>query len=434
MSRHLIAVSLFLLLAGFLWSASAGSRTRDFVIGTQLALLIAIISLLSVDLSFRIFNISNYESIYFALLFLEALFVSRFTWTILRGSKTTRRLEGLLLSAGLIVPIVIISPLWIETSGAGLMTSFILPVTYLTCAASLGYRLFILLNLKTPASRTRVEFVAVATLSLALTGFSYFYEAHLQSGFQVIWSRWLNVILLLGLVRVFTRSRQTKSSLIEMSPTSRHHRMDPPPVSVEGWILCVDVLKFSSDRQVISTVLSHLWTISQLHGGEVIQADERSLHIIFENSDPATLHRRFVKTLGELSKCAKDLEQRLPIVFPSKDFSTSILFRAAAAQGSLAPSWQSGESTLSKRPTWLELAPGHVLQALKNLMATDLDSALRSNDSSILVMSQKDADCLADSGVLSKRSQVHLDSNNDVVAFIANRIAAQSNSKDSKVS
>ncbi len=431
-SLHLIAVALFLLLAGILWSASAASRTRDYAVGTQLALLIALTSLISVDLSFRVLNVSHYESVYFALLVLEVILLARFTWTILSGSRTTTPLEAFGIGAVVIFSAVLVSPRWIEVTGAKLMTGYVLPMTYLVCAFGLGHRLFKMAKRRSAASRTRIEFLILACVASALTGAAYIYESQGQSGFHVVWSRWLNLIVLFALVRVFIKSNQTKSSLIELSPASKHHKLDKVPELVEGWLLSLEILKFSSDRQVMSTILSHLWTISQLHDGDVVRADDRTLLVIFERDEDGSEDGRVVKALAEMAKCVKDLEQRLPIVFPNRSDSTSILFRASISKGALKPIWQTDSGT-SRIPNWIELDSHRSMQSVKDLLLTDLDGALRSHDSSIVVMSSADAETLTEHGAVSSRARIELGTDPNVVAFIASRMVAKATKLAPKV-
>ncbi|MEK7355156.1 MAG: hypothetical protein AAB250_01810, partial [Bdellovibrionota bacterium] len=245
------------------------------------------------------------------------------------------------------------------------------------------------------------------------------------SGFNVHWSRWLNFFLLFGLVRVFTKSNKTKGSLIELSPASRFHKLDTVPATVEGWILNLEVLKFSTDRQVMSTILSHLWSITQLNDGDVIKADARSLIVVFENKHDGSESTHVVRALTEMAKCLKDLEERLPIVFADRSYSTSILFRAAIMRGVLAPTWQQGETGLSKLPVWKEVEGQPSFHAVQDLLATDLDAVLRSNDASIVVMKRDEAKQLAAEVKVSARAQVELEGNSDVVAFVAARMLSR---------
>lgn len=421
-SRHLIALALFLLIAGFMWSVSTASRTRDYAVGTQLALLIALISLVSVDLSLRVFNVSNFESVFFTLLVLEGVFVTRLTWTVLRGSRESSILEGGLLLAATFMIFIGVPAQWIESVGASVMTSAVLPLVYLMCAMAVGTRLVRMLTRPHFASRTRIEFLIVSAISMAATGISYFVESSQNSGFNVTWSRWINFVILFGLVRVFTKSNKTKGSLIELSPTSRFHRAEALPEKVEGWLMHLDILKFSTDSQVMSTILSHLWTITQLNDGDVVKADTRSLTVLFEKRADGGESLDMVHALSEMAKCLKDLEVRLPIVFADRSYETSILFRAAALRGAIVPSWQQGETGLSRLPIWREAEGSPSLSAVHNLFATDLDAALRSNDASIVVFKEGDADALTSELNIPSRSRVDLENAEGVVAFVAGRM------------
>lgn len=341
-SQHLIAVALFLLIGVFLWSVSKTGRTRDYAVGSQLSLLIALITLLSVDLSFQIFSVNTYESVFFSLLLLEGVLVGRFTWTILKGVRTTSRLELAGLLAVLLVPNVLNLYRWIESTGVNLLTGWVLPLTYLACAGAIGMRI----RQMRYSSKIRVQFLMVVCASMALTAVAYWFESRHQSGFHVVVSRWMNLIVLVALVRVFTKSHQTKSSLIEMAPPSKFHRESPLPEKVEGWVLQFDVQRFSSDRQVMSTVISHLWTICRLNDGEVIRADEGSLVVLFTHDN-----KKVANALDEMAKCVEDLESRLPIVLQTK---THLKFRAAMLRGALKPGFNQGENGRIQIPTWFD--------------------------------------------------------------------------------
>ena len=420
-SQHLLAVGFFLLVAAFLWSISSSGRTRDFAVGTQLAFVIALITLMSVDLSFRVFNVSNYETLYFSLLTVEAVLISRFTWTILRSTRGTTYAELGLLFACFLIPTALNTLGWIEVSGVNLMTMWVLPLIYLTCAAAIGLRFFRIAKRNSNSSKTRREFLALTLITTTLVGVSYLIESRHQSGFHVVWSRWINILILFGLVRVFTKSHQTKSSLIELSPSSSFHKLDTLPEKVEGWLVSLDVLKFSRDRQVMSTIISHLWTISQLNGGEVIKAEEGALLILFAKSPNGSEDRHLVTALSDMSHCVKDLEDRLPIVFPAKSYSTSILFRASVMRAAIKPGFHKGETGLSKIPMWFEIDPFNSMKGAKDLLHMNLDAALRSNDSSIVIMKTNEAEELEKSVGLSSRAKLSIDEPG-VTALIAGRL------------
>jgi len=375
-SQHLIAVALFLLIGIFLWSVSSTGRTRDYAVGTQLSLLVALTTLLSVDLSFQVFSVNRYESIFFSLLVLEAVLVARFAWTIVRGARTTSLIEIAVLGSCLLIPNIFDMYRWIESTGVNLMAAWVLPITYFVSAGFVAFRL----RKMRYSSKMRVRFLMVACVSLLLTSLAYFLESRHQSGFHVIWSRWLNLIVLVGLVRVFTKSHQTKSSLIEMAPRSKYHSLSPLPEKVEGWILQFDVQPFSRDRQVMSTVVSHLWTISRLNDGEVIRADESSLVVLFELDNP-----KVSNALDEMAKCVEDLERRLPIVIPIK---THLKFHAALLKGALKPSFNVGESGAYSIPAWIDV--DGTLARLREMIAEQAAA-----DESLIVLKADEADKFA---------------------------------------
>lgn len=337
--QNLIAVALFLLMGLLLGSIASTGRTRDYAVGTQIALIVALTTLFSVDLSFQVFSVATYESVFFSLLLFETMLIARFTWTILQGARTTSLQEIVAIVVVGLAPTLLNMSGWIEAHGVNLMTSWILPAVYLISACALVRRI------PRATSSTRRHFLMLTFASMLATGLAYIFESYHQSGFHVIYSRWINFVMLMGLVRVFTKSHQTKTSLIEMSPSSRYHKQDPVPEEVDGWILHFEVLRFSRDRQVMSTVLSHLWTIAKLHEGEVIKTDENALIVVFTNAAQVSTG------LTEIAKCIRDLETRLPIVLSTK---TSIVFRAAIARGRLRPTFHQGENGLSKIPMWID--------------------------------------------------------------------------------
>ncbi len=381
-SQHLIAVALFLLIGAFLWSISKTGRTRDYAVATQLSLLVALTTLLSVDLSFQIFSVNRYESVFFSLLLLEAVFVGRLTWTLLKGVRTTSRVEIAALAAILVIPNLLNLSRWIEATGVNLLTGWILPLTYLVSAGAISFRL----KKMRYSSKTRTQFLLLTVISMILTAVCYWIESRHQSGFYVVGARWMNLVLLVGLVRVFTKSHQTKASLIEMAPSSNYHRMTQLPEKVEGWVLQFDVQRFSSDRQVMSTVVSHLWTISRLNDGEVIRAEENSLVVLFPLESV-----KIANALEEMSKCIDDLERRLPIVLTS---ATHLKYKAALLRGAMKPAFNHGENGLMKIPTWIDC--DGTLQRVREMIASQVNEP----DSAIVLRAEE----VASLGVGSLRS------------------------------
>lgn len=421
-SLHFIAVALFLAVGAFLWSIASASRTRDFAVGTQLAFLVAVISLLSVDLSFRIVGVPTFERVYFCLLLCEAIVVIRLTATIAGSRRDTSRAEviGIAVALALVARFAPVN--WIEEIAVTWMTAVALPLTYGLCAVAVGIQLVGIKTRHSVASRTRFEFLVLAFLSLSLTSLAYVIESSGHSGFQVLWSRWLTLIWLVALIRVFVRSNKTKSSLIELSPVSKFHTTGPVPESVEGWVVKVEILKFSDNRQVMSTILSHLWTISRLQDAEVISADDRTLILIFAKADDGSEDQRLVESLYEMAKCTKDLEQRLPILFSTAPYPTSVLFRAAVERGSLRPEWRkSSVAGVARIPIWTE-TDARSMAAVEDLLRVDLDAAFRSSDSSIVVMRAAAAERILKRGFVSSRARTEVDPAPGVVAFIANRL------------
>lgn len=337
---HLIFVALFLVVAGLLGSAARSGRTRDFSIGAQLALVVALASLLSTDLSFRVLNVPSFERASFLLLLIEALLILRLTLTIAHNARETSVYEGLALGAGLSLIALIAPGNWIEVSGVNWMTSFGLPLVYLTCSFVTGRNLQQLA--KTKASRVRLEFLMLATAGLAITGAAYVIESWHQSGFHVLWARAFNLVLLFALLRTLAKANQTKSSLIELSPVSKFHRQDPMPEKVEGWIVRVDLATPVQNDRLTATILSQLWTIARLNNAEIVRAENGKLTLIFEDDYKACL--------DEMARCLKDLEQRLPILFSNTE--NKLAFKAAVVRGEAKPGWRAGATGVSKIPEW----------------------------------------------------------------------------------
>lgn len=258
-------------------------------------------------------------------------------------------------------------------------------------------------------------------------GLAYLVESRAQSGFQVVWSRWLNLLWLLALVRVFTISAKSKSSLIEMAPMSSYHRKEPLPDRVDGWIVNLEILDFIRDRQVLSTILSHLWTISRLHDGEVLRADGRRIQFLFAAKGTGEEDQQLFDALSQMSKCMKDLEHRLPIVSSNRDQTTSILFRASVVRGALKPAWNTGESGVSKIPRWLEVDGVESLGKSEALLQTDADAAIRSEDSSVVIFETAEANSLIASGAVSERAKIAETPTGSI--FLAVRLAARPGAK-----
>ena len=422
-SRHLIAVAVFVLLSIILWSASAASRTRDYTVAAQVGFLMVVISLLSSDLSFRVFNVQTYEAIYLSSLILEAALLVRFTWTILKGTKQTGAQELCALVFLTIVPSLVLKPDWIEVYAVNFVAKVLLPLVYLGSALAIGLRLKTALAADSTASRTRIEFLLFVSFTMLTIGLAYLVESHGQSGFQVVWSRWFNILWMLALVRVFTISAKTKSSLIELAPMSSHHRKDPLPDRVEGWVVNLEILDFIRDRQVLSTILSHLWTISQLNDGEVLRAEGRRIQILFASGASHADDANLTAALSQMAKCMKDLEHRLPILSANREATTSILYRASAVRGAIRPAWNTGETGVAKIPRWLDIEGEESLRKSQELLETDADTAIRSEDASVIIFEKQEAIKLIAQGTLSERAKVAETATAQV--FVATRIRSR---------
>jgi len=437
LTRYLIATGLFLLLAAILWSVSFADRTSPaYVVGAQFALLIALNSLVSMDMSSRVLNVASYHSLYFLLLFWELIVVVRYTMVTLGVSRRLHFKQAVLLLVASVAVTVLTPQAWLVAKGLSLVTSFLLPLVYALCAAAVGARVWGFRNTVAPISRERFNFLILTAAALGITALSYAAEAFHSSGFDVSWSRWLNFATLYLLVRRFTRRQQAKVSLIETLPVSRFHRLAVLPEQVEGWILHLEVLKFGSDHQVMNTVLSHLWSIVQLRGGEMIRTDRNAIVALFAHEDDGAETGALVRALADMAKCLRDLEKRFQVILPEGSFTASILFRAAVVRGATRPSWKDGEARNVRIPIWYDVrADGQVGVAgaqAHNLMQVDLDAALRSHDVSVVVMNREDAERIEERENLppsARLEQNNADDKSDVVVFRAARLVSRLNAK-----
>ncbi|MGE0630994.1 MAG: hypothetical protein AB7O96_01210 [Pseudobdellovibrionaceae bacterium] len=226
LTRHLIALGLFLILARILWSASAASRgAYDYIAGAQFALVMALISVASVDLMHRVIIVSDYYRIYFILMLWEAVFLIRMTMAFLRASRHFSKWQAIAFSAASILAFFLVPPIWIENYGMAAMTKGILPITYALCALILSARTFWTRKQRqtdSRISRERLEFLLFASSMMWLTAASYLWEATHNPGLDVHWSRLFNVVTIYLLVRIIT-GRQSQAFVTKPALVSTSH-------------------------------------------------------------------------------------------------------------------------------------------------------------------------------------------------------------------
>jgi hypothetical protein len=210
-TRHLIGLGLFLLLARILWSSSRGGQLAyDYIVGAQFSLLLAVISIASMDITLRVLNVGAFYSLYFVLLILEIVFVFRLTAAFLRSSRSMSKLQFAMLVV-LSSLIYLFTPwIWIESRGIYLMTTLVLPFAYGISAIFVGYRAMHMLRQVKGASRERVEFLFISSYSLGLTAVCYAIESYKNPGSEFHWSRSLNLITIYFLIRLIARNQQPK--------------------------------------------------------------------------------------------------------------------------------------------------------------------------------------------------------------------------------
>jgi hypothetical protein len=212
-SRHLITFIIFFLLARILWKTSNGqSNAYDYLAGAQFALVMAAISVASIDIMLRLMTVHTYYRLYFLLTLLEAIFLVRMAMSFLRATRSLSIPMGLMLFLGSVAVFGFAPPLWIESTGASLMASIVLPVTYGLCSLAVGYRGWQMLYSKRyqqgAASPERISFLLCAGYTLGLTALLYAWEAIRNAAPDVHWARTLNVMTIYLLVRLITKSRQ----------------------------------------------------------------------------------------------------------------------------------------------------------------------------------------------------------------------------------
>lgn len=389
LTRNLIFSGLLLLLAGILWAASVDNRIAyDYVVGRQFALVLALISLLSMDISTRQLTVPAAYRLNFLMLLLEAFFVLRMTASILRLTRSTSwTLAAGLVTAGVLV--FFLTPwLWIEAKGLKLLTSVALPLIYGASAILIGHRAISIYRNRGDASIDRVQFLFISAGVFFATAIAYFAESSLNHALEVKWSRALNIVIIYSLVRLYIRSRRRKITFIDSLPVSRHHINKKDGSELRGWIIEV---RLSSPRKwinsnknpqidsgTIKAVLSHLWTIIQLHGGEIVKHDGHSFHAFFEHKADGSDPTRVSNALDDLEAALRVLNSQLKIEAPEGSFHPTIHFRASVVKGSAQPIW--ANEGRDRKPAW-------TVRASATLKGTHDEPG----DRSIVIMSEADA-------------------------------------------
>ena len=209
LALNLLAFGFFILLARILWRASAARRMNyDYIAGAQFALVLALISAVSIDLSLRWMTVFEYYRLCFVLYVWEAVFLVRLTLSFLRATRASSIAQAMTLLVASVALFVFTPALWIERTGMTLMTTYVFPLVYGLSALALGYRAWEMLKQKRasgPASAERVEFLFLSFYCVGATAIAYLWEASRSHGIEVQWSRWLNLATVYLLVRLATR-------------------------------------------------------------------------------------------------------------------------------------------------------------------------------------------------------------------------------------
>lgn len=361
LTRNLIFTGLFLLLAGILWAASADNRIAyDYVVGRQLALMLALISLLSMDITSRQLSVPTVYRLHFVLLLLEGFFVLRMTASILRLTRSS----SWKLAAGLLAGAVLVFLLtpwgWIETSGLKLMNSIVLPCVYGVSAILIGHRAISMYRNRGDASIERVQFLFISSGAFIAAAGAYFIESSLRHALEVEWSRALNFVTIYFLVRMYIRSRRRKITFIDSLPVSKHHADGVEGSQIHGWLLQIRLssprtwIKSKKNPQIdagtVNAVLSHVWTIMQVHGGEIVKHDGHCFHVFFEHRNGGNEVMAVKNALHDLEAALRILGERLKIEAPEGAFHPQMSFHATVVKASAQAIWKvDGEV---RRPSW----------------------------------------------------------------------------------
>lgn len=358
LTQNLMFAGLFLLLAGVLWAASADNRIAyDYVVGHQLALTLALIALVSMDITARQFSVPTYYRLRFVLLLLEAFFVLRMTASILRLTRSSSWLLAAGIGAGTLLLMAGTPWTWIENSGLMLLNSTFLPAVYAVCAVLVANRAVRMYRNRGDASIDRVQFLIISACTFFATSAAYVVESSMRHALEVEWSRALNLVTIFCLVRLYIRSRRRKMTFIDSLPISRHHQQSAES-PVHGWLVRVQLSSPRTwiqskknpyvDAGPVNAVVSHLWTIMQACGGEIVGHKGHCFDVLFEHNETVT------KALRDLHTALPALCQRVKLEAPEGSFHPTISFHATIVKSSAEPVWNDGQ------PTW-NVAPERTL-------------------------------------------------------------------------
>lgn len=389
LTRNLIFSGLFLLLAGILWAASVDNRIAyDYVVGRQFALVLALISLLTMDITTRQLTVPTAYRLNFLMLLLEAFFVLRMTASILRLTRSmTWNLAAGLVTAGVLI--FFFTPwLWIEARGLKLLTSVALPIIYGACAILIAHRAISIYRNRGNASLDRVQFLFISAGVFFATAIAYFAESSLNHALEVKWSRALNIVLIYCLVRLYIRSRRRKITFIDSLPVSRHHTSTGQGSELRGWLI---EIRLSSPRNwiqshknpqidsgTIRAVLSHLWTIIQVHGGAIVKHEGHSFHVFFEHKADGSDLTSVSSVLDDLEAALRVLNTQLKIEAPEGSFHPMITFLASVVKGSAQPTWTN--EGRDRKPSW-SVRPSATITGVRD----------EPGEQSVVIMSEADA-------------------------------------------
>ncbi len=398
-TRHLVALGMFLLFSRILRVASAANQyAYDYIVGSQFALLLSTISLISGDYSTRLLSVNAFDRFFFYLVCLEGVFVVRLALAILRSERWLSLRTSAFMTLFSVVLLFFVPIEWIREHGLIFMPAYVLPVCYLSAALLVGLRAREVFSRTNAASTGRIEFLTVACFTLAITGVSYFIESWHAPEAETHWSRYLNLITFYLLVRCLAKDYRMAVQLVESAPVSKYHKQQKLPQSIEGWVLMIDLRKSehlfragasrSNGGAIVNAVVSHLWSVIHGAGGQVLQSEGDSLVALFEKDASNNENRQLLAAIAGLDSCLKDLSTRLKDALPEGTFLPALTFRASAVRGAVRPVWKStGDVRL---PAWIEAGNGNAFVDGARIM--DLDRSVDAEGESLVIFKSEEAE------------------------------------------
>jgi hypothetical protein len=395
-TSHLIALGFILLLAGILWVASARNRIAyDYVVGRQFALLLALISLGSMDISSRMVTVPNLYRIQFVFMILEAVFVLRMTGSILRFTRQFSGRVALGVCMATVLMVALTPWTWIETKGLDFAVSVLLPFVYGLSAFLIGSRVLEMRRMRVGASRERMRFLYISGFTFASTALAYIVESSMLHGLEVQWSRSLNLVTIFFLVRMFFKNRRSRVFFTDSLPLSEYHRRAEPPV-LNGWLVSVQLGSPESwlrtrhgqrpGRFAEQNIWSHVFTAMQAFGATVVRRSDRGAEFFFVGDASRVVEalngfERSIRAICECILLDTDEGVRHPV----------LCLRAAVVSGALRPSWISGNgSAEGHQPAWESVGTTDLFHSAADLLS-EIESAEAGDDKPTVVVREQDS-------------------------------------------